>query len=453
MLEPKIKILYIDDELLNLTAFKRLFRKHYNITTASSAAEGREILKSFTFHIILVDQRMPGTTGSEFFKEVSSIYPDSMRLLVTAYSDLNAVISAVNEGQIFKYISKPYSKDQMMGIIEEAYKVYCLRETQSYNYSKYENVFTNSNDAIFLVNMEGVLVDANESCLELFGKKREEFLDTEAEDLLFKRLILKNEIPGDFLSNVPLDDSEVVFLNNDGEKTDCLFSLKEIYSETNQPIGYQGIIKNIGEYAKNVKSSLRGLLEERERENGSLVSVIHENSAQNLSGLSFQLGLLEKQQNSDLAKETVKTVKEVLKGTILELREVCFKILPKSLEAGIGDALEELTFKISGAYDTYFNLVVEEELSCQSKEFRIMIFRTIQGLIKSLEKENGYISIEISSDDYCVYSEVMGTPLDSIDETLKQVAVEVDCYNGSINPFKAVNDMTNYRMVFPLKNL
>lgn len=126
--ENKINVLYVDDEVNNLTAFKASFRRNYNIITAKSAEEGMKILDENEIEVILTDQRMPEMTGVEFLQSIIEKHPNPMRILVTGYSDIDAVIDAVNKGQIYKYISKPWENDYLKMAIDKAYEVYSLRK-------------------------------------------------------------------------------------------------------------------------------------------------------------------------------------------------------------------------------------------------------------------------------------------------------------------------------------
>ena len=120
----KITILYIDDELNNLIAFKAVFRIKYNILTAISADDALKILKENPVEIIITDQRMPKMTGVEFLESILADYPDPIRILLTGYADMNAVIDAVNKGKIFHYLSKPWNEEELDLTIAKAYEVY-----------------------------------------------------------------------------------------------------------------------------------------------------------------------------------------------------------------------------------------------------------------------------------------------------------------------------------------
>ncbi len=128
MEKKNINVLYIDDEVDNLNSFRATFRREFNITTAESAEEAIKILEKDVIHVILSDQRMPKMTGIEFFEHIQPIFPDPIRILITGYTDINAVIDAINRGQVYKYLSKPWNEDDVKIFVEKAYEVFRLRK-------------------------------------------------------------------------------------------------------------------------------------------------------------------------------------------------------------------------------------------------------------------------------------------------------------------------------------
>ena len=92
-MQDKISVLYVDDESHNLNSFKASFRREFTVYIAQSAAEATQILKQDNdIQIIISDQRMPGITGVEFLESTIEAYPDAIRILLTGYADINAVI-------------------------------------------------------------------------------------------------------------------------------------------------------------------------------------------------------------------------------------------------------------------------------------------------------------------------------------------------------------------------
>lgn len=122
-----INILYVDDEVHNLNAFKASFRRTFNVFTAESAMEAMKILENQTMHIVVSDQRMPVTSGVEFLQSIIPLYPDAIRILLTGYADMSAVIDAINKGQVYLYITKPWQEDELRQNLERAYEIFSLR--------------------------------------------------------------------------------------------------------------------------------------------------------------------------------------------------------------------------------------------------------------------------------------------------------------------------------------
>ncbi len=137
-MEKKISVLYVDDEPNNLVSFKATFRLKYDVDTAISGADAIEIIKKKPIEIIITDQRMPEMTGVEFLERVIEINPEPMRILLTGYADMNAVVEAVNKGKIFHYLSKPWSEEELDETIKRAYEIYAERKKIKESHSKLE---------------------------------------------------------------------------------------------------------------------------------------------------------------------------------------------------------------------------------------------------------------------------------------------------------------------------
>ena len=126
-MEKKYRLLIVDDEEDNLALLYRTLRTKYDITKAHNAIEALDILKTEKFDCILSDHKMPMMDGVEFLKRVNDIQPRTMRLLVTAYSDVKILIDAINYAKIYRYIKKPYTPDELLMIVESALECYQLK--------------------------------------------------------------------------------------------------------------------------------------------------------------------------------------------------------------------------------------------------------------------------------------------------------------------------------------
>ena len=123
----RIKILYVDDETNNLISFRSYFRKEYEVYTALSVSEALELLENNHMHIIIADQRMPAITGVEFLEQTIARHPDSIRMLITGQADINVVIQAINQGQITKFMQKPWDWEKLSLAIDNCVLLYKSR--------------------------------------------------------------------------------------------------------------------------------------------------------------------------------------------------------------------------------------------------------------------------------------------------------------------------------------
>jgi response regulator RpfG family c-di-GMP phosphodiesterase len=116
-LKYKHRLLMVDDEESITKALQRLFRREgYEIHTASSGQQGLEVLKEAKepFSLIISDQRMPGMTGAQFLEGAKKMFPDAKRVLLTGYSDMDAIVDAINKGEIHRYLAKPWNDDDLL---------------------------------------------------------------------------------------------------------------------------------------------------------------------------------------------------------------------------------------------------------------------------------------------------------------------------------------------------
>ena len=122
----KPEILYIDDEEDNLLVFKAAFRRHYKVHTAQSGEEGLAILKEKDVSLVITDQRMPRMTGVQFLQHLPED-KDLIRMILTGYSDMESVIEAINTGKVYRYIVKPWDKEELKMTMDNAIEAFRLR--------------------------------------------------------------------------------------------------------------------------------------------------------------------------------------------------------------------------------------------------------------------------------------------------------------------------------------
>ena len=144
----KYKILIVDDEPDNLALLYRTLRGKYDIAKSTSPLMALEMLKQESFHCILSDHKMPEMDGVEFLKRCCEISPDTMRLLVTAYTDAGILIDAINYAKIYRYIKKPYNPDELVLIVQNALEYLQLKIDNNNLISDLKELFAGTITAI-----------------------------------------------------------------------------------------------------------------------------------------------------------------------------------------------------------------------------------------------------------------------------------------------------------------
>ncbi len=118
---PVTSLLFVDDEPSILSSLKRLFRPHgYRIFTAEGGALGLDVLAQEKIDLVISDMRMPNMDGAHFLEQVRLRWPESIRILLTGYADIESTINAINKGQIYRYINKPWDDNEIVLIVREA---------------------------------------------------------------------------------------------------------------------------------------------------------------------------------------------------------------------------------------------------------------------------------------------------------------------------------------------
>ena len=114
------KILIVDDEPANLRTLARLFREDYEVLTAASGDEALALLRQHDVAVLITDQRMPGMTGIELLKKTVPLRPRMVRIILTGYTDVEALVEAINCGQVYQYVAKPWNNDELRLTIKRA---------------------------------------------------------------------------------------------------------------------------------------------------------------------------------------------------------------------------------------------------------------------------------------------------------------------------------------------
>lgn len=242
----RIKVLFVDDEEFNLKSFRSAFRRDMDVLIAQSGAEGLALLEHEPVHVVISDQRMPGMSGSEFLKAVRERHPRSIRMLLTGFSDLESVVSAVNEGGIYAYAAKPWNENDLRLRIQQAHEIYQLKDEKERLLQQYRQIFDASGDPIVLVDSAGSILEANSACAKVMGLDRDTLLSSHFTDHIEEpRLLvraLRSNRQGNTFVNVDL-----TIRTPKGTVLDCLMTATYL---GDHPLGrdvFQAIFKDVSD--------------------------------------------------------------------------------------------------------------------------------------------------------------------------------------------------------------
>lgn len=220
-MEERVKILCVDDEVNVLRALERMFMDDdYEILTCSSAEEGLATLEKVQpIHIVISDYRMPIMNGVDFLREVCKHWPDTIRIVLSGYADTAAIVSAINDGQIYKFIPKPWNEDEVRVTIVNAIERYFLHQhnvqllaeltrkndelarinqileekvlertrvlmLQNRVLSRAQNILDALPVAVLGIDPEGVVAQCNQECADLLGCELGQLVGSQADGAL-----------------------------------------------------------------------------------------------------------------------------------------------------------------------------------------------------------------------------------------------------------------------------
>lgn len=242
--KERIKVLYVDDEEGNLTAFRASFRREFDVALASNADDALRMLESDQPHVVISDQRMPGITGAEFLTTVRERWPRIIRIMLTGFSDIEAVIDAVNKGGIHAYITKPWDPIDLKLRIEQAFEVHALREEKDKLFDRYRSVFDASGDPIVIVDADGRFHDANPAATRLLGAGRDDLMTAGVREFVdgFDDMV---HAMGRQRKDHAFNGVDITLKSRDGRMIDCLMTATYLGRDAEGRPLFQAMVKDI----------------------------------------------------------------------------------------------------------------------------------------------------------------------------------------------------------------
>jgi PAS domain S-box-containing protein len=390
----KIKVLYVDDEPNNLISFKANYREFFEIYTAESAEAGRKILMEKEVHILITDQRMPGKSGVQFLESTLKDQPQIIRMILTGYADLETAVEAINKGQIYKYILKPFDFDDLKTTIETAYDQYVFRKSGDEALLKFRQLFEKQNEAVFIMDSAYHIQEFNNFGLNLFKIRRNELNRIYLADFFSKQDEWEsvNKLLGNKQSII---DIPVQLMDSKKTIIEALLSVVPI-NENGILIGYQGMLRDITKQKEMERLIIRAIIETQENERMRLTRNLHDSMGQKLAAVRMFFQTLSGSVANLAKNEAFIKSNDTINEIILELRNVCFNIMPKTLsELGLEAAINELIRQNSLKGVVEFEIHFKGVFPQQDGNFEIALFRIVQEFIANSIKHGKAKKIDL----------------------------------------------------------
>jgi two-component system NtrC family sensor kinase len=180
----KPRLLYVDDERPNLVALRALLRDTYEVFIAETTDEAFALLSGHDIPLVVSDQRMPGMTGTEFLEKVAAAYPDCIRMILTGYSDIDAVINAINRSQIYYYFKKPWNETEIRLTLSNALESIMTQRRLVESERRFRSTFEQAGLGLAHLELEGRILRANGKLQEFLGATEAELLGAQLSDWL-----------------------------------------------------------------------------------------------------------------------------------------------------------------------------------------------------------------------------------------------------------------------------
>jgi PAS domain S-box-containing protein len=334
---------------------------------------------------------------------------------------------------------------------------FSLKESEE----KYRKVFEESSDCIFLADQKLSIVEMNKAGQKLFNIQH-------AAPISLMSFIQKKEDKRRLLSELKIYKNSANFLTqlsiNEGTMVDCLLTINSILNNKNNCVGYRGIIKDISIQKQTEKLVLKTIVDTQEKERKRFAKDIHDSLGQQLSAIKFYIGTSVAATNDEVNKSILTKANNALLHTLAEMRNICFNIMPKTLENyGLVASLNELCNQLEIHEKLAFHLKVNPGFPLLNRELEISIFRIVQEFINNSIKHGKASSIKIHMQKKMNFAEIVLTDNGigfNVEEGYKKngmgltnVRSRIIPYNGDINIISKPGKGVTYIITLPLTKI
>jgi PAS domain S-box-containing protein len=354
-------ILYIDDEEVNLILFEATFSKYYTVVTANSTKNAEKLINENMFKVIISDISMPQETGLEFFKRTHFLSFEPILIILTAFVNNTLLLEALNQGRIFRYLTKPWKKDELKHAIDQAIQTFDLyfqnkmldiqiKESEQ----KFHNIFQYSRDSIIIFDYQEKILEANINFLKTIRKKPDEIKNVRVTDFL------DNESKEHFKDGIlQLTSTGTFVFEYDFYITDCETRIVEANScmiDYKGEVAILSIMRDITERKLHEKAIFNAVIQAEEKERSRIAKDLHDGLGPILATLKMYVEWLKEkeiEQHPDILSLSVSSVNEA----ITTLKSISNNLSPHVLENfGLVPALTSFVERIKKISQIKFNI-------------------------------------------------------------------------------------------------
>jgi PAS domain S-box-containing protein len=253
------KLLIVDDEEDNLDLLQRIFHRSHLILRAKNGFEALAILANEPdIAVIVSDQRMPMMSGTEFLSQVAEMYPDTLRIILTAHTDVHDLVEAINQSKVFKYITKPYKVEDLVEVVQQATEIHKLLQLRTSKLrndlenaeARYQGIFENAIEGIFQTTIDGRYLIANSMLAQIYGYPSAESLISNVTNIanqIYVNPLRRQEFINVLRTHDTVSNFESQVYRRDGTKIWISENVRAVRDFDGTLIGFEGTVQDISQ--------------------------------------------------------------------------------------------------------------------------------------------------------------------------------------------------------------
>jgi PAS domain S-box-containing protein len=358
-------VLYIDDEEVNLTLFEASFSKHFKVHLASSTKEAERLMENKQFKVVVSDISMPYETGLHFFKRIQFSDIEPIFIILTAHLTNNLLLDALNQGRIFRYLTKPWNYGEVKFTIDQAIQVFDLHYNNRQLYletieskQNFYNIFQSSQDGIVIFDNNGVVLEVNDAFLKIINKQVSNILGSKLSDNVPDSLRenLSESIHKLIQSTASVKEYDYVS-SKEGRKT---VELNSNIIEYKGERAVMSIVRDITERKYNEKKILNAVIQAEERERSRIAKDLHDGLGPIMATLKMYLEWLNDQKQIQEHPDILNLSLNSINEAIITLKNISNNLSPHILEKfGLYSALTAYIDKVKKIKSIKFEVSVK----------------------------------------------------------------------------------------------